>query len=108
MLERVDISNQMYGRESVSVALTWSSNTGVDNYTVSVLFQPQSGYAMFNVNITSLSLSLQYNTAYSISITASNCAGRSNSFNTSFIIGVLILVVDGKYGIAIIDLRWLQ
>ena len=88
MLERVDIGNQMYGRDSVSVTLTWTSNTGADHYTVAVLPQLQSRDPMFNVSTTSLSLTLNYNTLYFINITASNCAGSSNSLNTSFIIGL--------------------
>ena len=62
MLERVDIGNQMYGCDSVSMTLTWTTNTGADHYTVAVLPQLQSRDPVFNVSTTTLSLTLNYNT----------------------------------------------
>ena len=88
MPERVNITDDNYVSDSVSVTLTWSSSAGADIYTVVVLPQLQSTDPVFTVNTNSLSLTLQYNTQYFLNITASNCAGRSNSLNTSYIIGV--------------------
>ena len=92
MPERVNISNASYGRDSVSVTVTWSTSTGADNYTVVVLPQLQSADPMFTVNTNSLSLTLQYNIQYFVNITASNCAGRSNSLSNSFIIGLYMYI----------------
>ena len=86
--KRLNFSIASYGRDSVSVTVTWSTSTGTDNYTVVVLPQLQSTDPIFTVNTTSLCLTLQYNTQYFMNVTASNCVGRSNSLNSSFIIGL--------------------
>ena len=67
---------------SSTVIAVWTppqSSAGILNYTVSVSPSPLSSDSVFSVTVPQLNLTVEYNQQYTVSVTATNCIGTTDT-----------------------------
>ena len=80
-----NITNVYYAILNYTISLKWNQPEGsgsaavVDRYILSVIPKPVSHPISNEVNSTIWNVTLNYNTVYTATITAVNCAGESNT-----------------------------
>ena len=72
-------NQSLFTPSTASTTLTWSVNSGADNYTIMVTPLLPSGQSLFSTTTTSLQLTVLYNEEYSINIIAQNCVGSNST-----------------------------
>ena len=72
-------NERQFTPSTASITVTWSASSGADNYTIMVTPILPSGQSLVSTTTTSLQLTVLYNEAYTVSITAQNCVAGSNS-----------------------------
>ena len=76
----------MFGSDSATVILQWSSPTVASGVSYNVSVTPLLESVLIAGN-TSVQLTVHYNTQYNVSIVTMNCAGESSASVTSLLYG---------------------
>ena len=80
------LMSEMFGSDSATVILQWSSPTVASGVSYNVNVTPPLESVLMAGN-TSVQLTVPYNTEYNVSIVTINCAGKSPASVTSLLYG---------------------
>ena len=84
-------SNEVFIADGVNVTVSWGHSAGDVSYRVTVVPALISGESMFVTMSTSLQLTLEYNTNYTVQVVAFNCVGNSSVATLNIATGILKL-----------------
>ena len=79
--------------DGINVTVSWVPSAGNVNYTVTVVSALTSGESMFVTMSTSLQLTLEYSTNYTVQVVAFNCVGNSSVATLHVDTGILIKIM---------------